>query len=385
MLAGFLVLTIITLIVDIIDPQIIDWLVAHMVTTIVPIVGGMGAAAGFARFLVKRWRKSRKSKAAADTHRRARTPASMPASQPPPENLYGSAHYGAVPSTRKSKKRILTVLGISLAILLIVTIIGAWHFGVKSSEKELSAKKAATETAKAETETRKEVGDLKKSIEALAQQLSDAKQAQVDNPPAAAPPSPPEINTNGARWGDDIKGAQGREAAPAPSEQPPADQPHESLAEKLAAVNNFYSAKFTPTMAAAGATDTGIEATDGLTYAAFRGRQQAHNAMLALLTVDYRDRTVDYTLDRLSHGNYNGSALAGTTGINPNAQVGNLSGNQLEALLGVIEKNEGITAAAIRAGNLPTQVTTPTRTWAVAENATPPQQHVRRRLGDFGR
>jgi peptidoglycan/LPS O-acetylase OafA/YrhL len=110
----------------------------------------------------------------------------------------------------------------------------------------------------------------------------------------------------------------------------------------LAAIHNVYGIKFTPAVEALGATDSGIQAKDGGTFAAFASVRHAHSvAMSLLMSSDYQNRTLDDALQHWSNDGYGGSALS-STGLDPQERVSDLKTAQLEALLGAIQAKEGV-------------------------------------------
>jgi hypothetical protein len=177
--------------------------------------------------------------------------------------------------------------------------------------------------------------------------------------PAPVPPAPPSDQDQSASTGrtptlDEVLGRSKAKVQPVsfdtsneapegpPSDEDQATRDPNQPARSLAEAHNQYGIKFTPRIEARGATDSGIHASDGGTFAEFDSFGHAHDIAIGLLMSDeYRNRTIDDALRTWSGGGYNGSILQGTR-IKSETKVRELSVDQLDTLLSAIQKREGV-------------------------------------------
>ena len=103
------------------------------------------------------------------------------------------------------------------------------------------------------------------------------------------------------------------------------------------ATQNLTGIKYTADTAALGATDSGIQATDGGTFASFASPQDSMNATIAMLQWPlYQKMTLDQALKTWSNGAYGSSVVPGIPGNTP---MSSLTSAQLQQVAQGIANN----------------------------------------------
>jgi hypothetical protein len=124
-----------------------------------------------------------------------------------------------------------------------------------------------------------------------------------------------------------------------------------------AQTNNPLNIKYSDTMAAMGAQDSGITATDGGTFSSFGSPEEGLQAGIKLLQRNYSDLTVEQAMNQWSNGGYG----AEISNLNSNQLISSLSDTQLRDLAGEMAKRES--GATISGG---------TSGWNVNDASMPP-------------
>lgn len=116
--------------------------------------------------------------------------------------------------------------------------------------------------------------------------------------------------------------------------------------------NNPLNIKYSDTVSAFGASDSGISATDGGTFSSFATPADGINAGVQLLQQNYGNLTVQQALQQWSNGGYG----AEITSLNPDSLVSSLSTQQLQQLITDMAKQES--GATVTAADQPIDVNT---------------------------